>query len=694
MANIGPTTAFYKVESSLTRIQNEMSKSMERLATGKQAASPGDGVSYEAIADEFRLDFVGTKAGIKSAAVVMGYLETGMRVLNSASTLLSRMQEIAVLGASDLNTTNDHEAFNLEAEGIAQEFNRLMSNNTYKGKNVFVDASNSEFVSLGAQNSAQTFGIAKVDYSDLYGEARTVEEGLPSAGRVVNLTALPSESVINAFVDFETVIGVDSLDISVSSNLGATDSLTLEDTADISIDDNNIVSFTFTDLDHGNVTVEIGEIDVASDGTQGRLKINFYGDATIPNSGNLVNGDFEAGSQTQFGVPTEVYSNAGYEHRAGMVNSYSAQNSGNGYVESIDTLSTALARGSNTYSISFDSNGAGTGFRANVIVANDGSLSIGEVLDKGQGYSVGEILTITQDARGSALAGSDFSINVTSTLDSNDNDPGRNSDNIQEVTQPNFQSVTYTVENGPDGRYAWGESFTEGTAERIATDDGTGNITNYIHAVGGNYAEDIVTIDGVAQAIFTDVYENDDVDAGIVIVENFNPIFEQNDAILEQVSASDYMSNAGGKNNGTEAIFYEINPVDGQRVITNWTYDEYTNGVADGSITSTGASVTRQISGVTNILADDYDGGGPQYIDTPNMGLGVIAIGDERPTDTVVYNRENSDGTYAWGGGSYTNGSIVKDPTGTDTTVNIRHGADGIYEWNIDGTDFNPADLN
>ena len=56
-------------------------------------------------------------------------------------------------------------------------------------------------------------------------------------------------------------------------------------------------------------------------------------------------------------------------------------------------------------------------------------------------------------------------------------------------------------------------------------------------------------------------------------------------------------------------IFYTINPVDGQRTITNWTYDEYTNGVADGSITSTGASVTRQLSDVTNILADDYDGG-------------------------------------------------------------------------------------
>ena len=122
---------------------------MERLATGKQNANAGDRSSYAAMADTFRLDYVGTKAGIKGASVVMGYLETGMRVLDAASALLSRLQELAVLGANDTNTLNDHEAINLEAEAIAQEFNRLMSSNTYKGKNVFVDTANSEFVSMG-----------------------------------------------------------------------------------------------------------------------------------------------------------------------------------------------------------------------------------------------------------------------------------------------------------------------------------------------------------------------------------------------------------------------------------------------------------------------------------------------------------------------------------------------------------------
>ena len=130
MANIGATTAFYKVETSLTRANSEVSKSMERLATGKQNANAGDRSSYVAMADTFRLDFVGTKAGIKGASVTMGYLETGMRVLDSASALLSRLQELAVLGANDTNTTADHEAINLEAEAISDEFNRLMTTST------------------------------------------------------------------------------------------------------------------------------------------------------------------------------------------------------------------------------------------------------------------------------------------------------------------------------------------------------------------------------------------------------------------------------------------------------------------------------------------------------------------------------------------------------------------------------------
>ena len=168
MANIGATTAFYKVETSLTRANNEVSKSMERLATGRQNANAGDRSSYVAMADTFRLDYVGTKAGIKGASVVMGYLETGMRTLDAASALLSRLQELAVLASNDTNTAADLKAIDAEAEAIGDEFHRLLSTAKYKGKDLFVTTSGSEYVSLGGRDAEMTFGIGKIAYSNLY----------------------------------------------------------------------------------------------------------------------------------------------------------------------------------------------------------------------------------------------------------------------------------------------------------------------------------------------------------------------------------------------------------------------------------------------------------------------------------------------------------------------------------------------
>ena len=169
MANIGATTAFYKVETSLTRANSEVSKSMERLATGRQNANAGDRSSYVAMADTFRLDYVGTKAGIKSASVVQGYLETAMATLDAASGLLSRLQELAVLGANDTNVADsDSAAIDQEAEAIADELHRLLTTSTYKGKDIFVDSAGSELVSIGGRGAQMTFGVERIDHDTLY----------------------------------------------------------------------------------------------------------------------------------------------------------------------------------------------------------------------------------------------------------------------------------------------------------------------------------------------------------------------------------------------------------------------------------------------------------------------------------------------------------------------------------------------
>jgi len=162
MANIGATTAFYKVETALTRANSEVSKSMERLATGRQNANAGDRSSYVAMADTFRLDYVGTKAGIKSASVVKGYLETAMATLDAASGLLSRLQELAVLGANATNTTADSDAIDFEAEKIADELYRLLNTAKYKGRDLFVASAGSELVGIGGRGAEMSFGVQKI----------------------------------------------------------------------------------------------------------------------------------------------------------------------------------------------------------------------------------------------------------------------------------------------------------------------------------------------------------------------------------------------------------------------------------------------------------------------------------------------------------------------------------------------------
>ena len=179
------------------------------------------------------------------------------------------------MGANGTNTFEEHEMINAEAEAIAQEFNRLMQGATYKGKDIFVDTSGSEYLSMGVRNAELTFGLGKIDYTELFDALRQVQAGMPNAGQMVNLVKLPSDAILGNSINFETVVGVDSLEIEVTSNLGRADLLTLQDTANITIDGDGVVTYTFDHPNQGVTTVEIGEIDETQNGSEGVLRINF-----------------------------------------------------------------------------------------------------------------------------------------------------------------------------------------------------------------------------------------------------------------------------------------------------------------------------------------------------------------------------------------------------------------------------------
>ena len=383
MANIGATTAFYKVETSLTRANNEVSKSMERLATGKQNANAGDRSSYVAMSDTFRLDYVGTKAGIKSSSVAMGYLETGMRVIDAGSALLSRLQELAVLGANNTNTVADNEAINLEAEAIADEFNRLMTTSTYKGRDIFSDQAGDQEIAMGGRGQEMSFGIGRINYNTLYSSTAVAVVGEPNASESFNLAALPSDSV-----------AAKTYGSNASTPDAAAADITL--TAGKKYVVRGVTSTSEVDL---NVATDITAKAIGDAITAETLTVS-------TNAGrSLAAGTDDLSNTSVITVTTDTTVDQG--DAAKEIKSLNAATALNGEALAVDTVGAAVAsRREGTYRIaqaSIASVNTGTTTNANtnaasaifeVTVDDDGSASV-VIIDGGTGYADNDTVTIS-----------------------------------------------------------------------------------------------------------------------------------------------------------------------------------------------------------------------------------------------------------------------------------------------------------
>ena len=384
MANIGATTAFYKVETSLTRANNEVSKSMERLATGKQNANAGDRSSYVAMSDTFRLDYVGTKAGIKGASVAMGYLETGMRVIDSASALLSRLQELAVLGANNTNTVQDNEAINLEAEAIADEFNRLMTTSTYKGKNVFVTAAGDQEIAMGGRGSEMSFGIGEVSYSALYNSSNRTIAVDPNDAETFNLAHLPSDAIV-----------AKSYGGAVSQGNPETGSVTLEAGKKYVI--RNVTSSA--EVDTSDSTNDASAASVESARSSSNLSIT-------NSAGTAITGTTTLASGMVLDVTTASTINRSSGSAGILTFDTIADTDGAISTFTYGASQTDGDRTAGSYSdVTVTTSGSGTGAKFDVVVDTDGKATI-TMTDAGSGYAASDTITIANTQLGSGSNGS------------------------------------------------------------------------------------------------------------------------------------------------------------------------------------------------------------------------------------------------------------------------------------------------
>ncbi len=541
--------------------------SMERLATGKQNANAGDRSSYVAMADTFKLDFVGTKAAIKGASVAMGYLETGMRVLDSASSLLARLQELAVLGANNTNTVQDNEAINLEAEAIADEYNRLMTTSTYKGKNIFVDAANDQELAMGGRGAEMTFGITTIDYSELYNSTERTISGEPNTGEVFNIGHLPSDAisaksygsaadqqnaesasvtldagkkyVLRSFDSTDEVDMTDSVnDASAASVKTALDasSLTIKDSAGSNVTA-TLASGNVITVGSGDVTVSQinaagivqatdGDSDIAGeiqaiDGTGGADTARFAGTYTIgasdyTTSGTGQNATFTVVINTAGAATITMNENGDSFADNEVITIADAQLGGGGGAAltfDANAVSTAAARVAGTYTIGasdYVTSGSGSGATFEIVVNGGGAAKV-TVTGGGSGFADNDTITVEGSELGATAAAS-ITFNINGVSDGN-----ITSVVYAEVLETDnaFRSTeTYVIQTlgSSDGNTATSDSDAAIIAAAFTDDDG--NQLSGTLAVG-----DAVKMASVGDTIGSTTVTQQHLDAANALIE-------------------------------------------------------------------------------------------------------------------------------------------------------------------------------
>ena len=153
MAKIGINNAVYRVETALTRSNQNVSKNMSRIATGSNTVIASDRASFSTLAHTLALDIAGVKSAIKNSALMKGFISTAIANIDTLTVLNSQLHELAILGANASNSDADSAAIDLEAEAIADELWRVAENANFKGKDIFDIVDRTEYLSLGGRDA-------------------------------------------------------------------------------------------------------------------------------------------------------------------------------------------------------------------------------------------------------------------------------------------------------------------------------------------------------------------------------------------------------------------------------------------------------------------------------------------------------------------------------------------------------------
>jgi flagellin len=259
--------------NQLKNTQNNLSKSLSRLSSGKRINGAADDAAGLAISEKMGSQTRGLSQAQRNAQDGISMIQTAEGALKESHSILQRMRELSVQSANDTNTQADRAEIQKEVDQLSQELSRIGKTTEFNTQKLLDGSLDDTKFQIGA-NEGQNMSIA---INDMRGNA------LGMAGNGSFKAEVASSSVGGAggtiadnstyTVTGDLTDGLELVDSEGSVVAKSSDGLTFNDTNATTVD-----SIVFThEVTEGTVSISSGTVTAtSSESTNSGLEAGTY----------------------------------------------------------------------------------------------------------------------------------------------------------------------------------------------------------------------------------------------------------------------------------------------------------------------------------------------------------------------------------------------------------------------------------
>ena len=187
---------------SLSQSRSALEQAMERLSSGSKINSAGDNAAGLSIATRMDSQIRGLEAAISNANDGISLLQTAEGAMEEITSMLQRMRELAVQSSNGVNTQEDRDALNAEAQQLLSEIDRVVGNTTFNNQSI-LDGSMNASLQIGTE-AGQSLGVSLGNLStyalgaDIASSSGSVQREATFAGSAVGSTDINGNNLVTA----------------------------------------------------------------------------------------------------------------------------------------------------------------------------------------------------------------------------------------------------------------------------------------------------------------------------------------------------------------------------------------------------------------------------------------------------------------------------------------------------------------